>query len=629
MPLGRKRCHERDVQRPGQSAANSRLPQRSERGDPERWVVSETSHINIEDPHACKLWGRTGCISLSAVDAALRPLATALAQVMQLTKSARTDATISGDVATAVAAVAKLQQVAKRIDQAKDQAGSGLTKPDRKAAATLVGWLRQHLAAAVCWLRPPGPQICCRTLSAEAVIHTAVALDGAYYALLEHFLTCSWAAPAVHPPHVYFPALAAAHAGNATAVEELLREHAPTLGMDLLLETWDLELSDSASSVPDSLHAPVEQPASCKGSSAGGEVAIASNPSGHIVLGDGSKALRLDARQACANPLLAVMWARFQEAARFFSQAGLQHGIGMADPDDEDSSSNRWATAPCSASMTAWRSASREVHVYAFAAPNRAAIKVLLRRAPLVEIGAGTGYWAWVLRQSGVDVLAFDVAPPGQPATASNTYHGRIPCFTEVTAGGVKQCGRYRQHTLLLCYPPPARSMAVDCLTQFRGNCVCVIGEWDGDTGNASFTAALQTGWRLSERVPLPNWTDTSHELTVWERLSSGMMYAEDSASGRVRVGGVAASGTDCGQAQQAAQGPDGRTISIPIAACDACGSTGRLRRCCHCRSIVYCSSNCRKAHGVAHAEVHAMRFLHLTKRLSFRSNDDFESLDL
>lgn len=56
---------------------------------------------------------------------------------------------------------------------------------------------------------------------------------------------------------------------------------------------------------------------------------------------------------------------------------------------------------------------------------------------------------------------------------------------------------------------------------------MCVVGEWDGDTGSASFTAALQIGWRLVERVPLPNWTDSSHELTVWERLSSGTPAVE------------------------------------------------------------------------------------------------------
>ena len=49
---------------------------------------------------------------------------------------------------------------------------------------------------------------------------------------------------------------------------------------------------------------------------------------------------------------------------------------------------------------------------------------------------------------------------------------------------------------------------------------MCVVGEWAGDTGDAAFTAALLAGFALAQRVPLPNWSDTAHELTVWERKS-------------------------------------------------------------------------------------------------------------
>jgi hypothetical protein len=47
---------------------------------------------------------------------------------------------------------------------------------------------------------------------------------------------------------------------------------------------------------------------------------------------------------------------------------------------------------------------------------------------------------------------------------------------------------------------------------------VIVVGEWMGDTGDASFTAALLEDFNLVLRVQLPNWSDTAHELTVWER---------------------------------------------------------------------------------------------------------------
>lgn len=54
----------------------------------------------------------------------------------------------------------------------------------------------------------------------------------------------------------------------------------------------------------------------------------------------------------------------------------------------------------------------------------------LAERAPLVEVGAGLGYWAAALRARRVPVLALDSHPPG--GVASNSYHGRIPAFTKV-----------------------------------------------------------------------------------------------------------------------------------------------------------------------------------------------------
>ena len=54
----------------------------------------------------------------------------------------------------------------------------------------------------------------------------------------------------------------------------------------------------------------------------------------------------------------------------------------------------------------------------------------LAERAPLVEVGAGLGYWAAALRAGGVPVLALDSHPPG--GAASNSYHGRISSFTKV-----------------------------------------------------------------------------------------------------------------------------------------------------------------------------------------------------
>jgi len=53
---------------------------------------------------------------------------------------------------------------------------------------------------------------------------------------------------------------------------------------------------------------------------------------------------------------------------------------------------------------------------YAWAVPCTEALTALRRLSPLVEIGAGTGYWARLLAGHGADVAAYDLAPPRPPA---------------------------------------------------------------------------------------------------------------------------------------------------------------------------------------------------------------------
>ena len=58
-----------------------------------------------------------------------------------------------------------------------------------------------------------------------------------------------------------------------------------------------------------------------------------------------------------------------------------------------------------------------------------------------------------------------------------------------------------------------------------RGSIVCFVGEWYGDTGDAAFMHQLQSDFTLKQRIALPNWSDTAHELSMWQRRESGTSY--------------------------------------------------------------------------------------------------------
>lgn len=93
---------------------------------------------------------------------------------------------------------------------------------------------------------------------------------------------------------------------------------------------------------------------------------------------------------------------------------------------------------------------------------------------PLVEIGAGTGYWASKLRAAGVDVIAFDQAPPD--GDAPNRYHAPSPTWTAVLAGDQTVLAAHSNRALFVCWPPLFSSLG-DCLSHYTGNTVARIGD--------------------------------------------------------------------------------------------------------------------------------------------------------
>ena len=64
--------------------------------------------------------------------------------------------------------------------------------------------------------------------------------------------------------------------------------------------------------------------------------------------------------------------------------------------------------------------------------------------------------------------------------------------------GGAESAGLLREGVgaMLLCYPPPQETMAMDALSHFRGDTLVYVGEWAGDTATPEFERALLAGWR-------------------------------------------------------------------------------------------------------------------------------------
>jgi hypothetical protein len=158
---------------------------------------------------------------------------------------------------------------------------------------------------------------------------------------------------------------------------------------------------------------------------------------------------------------------------------------------------------------------------YSYVFPDAKSLALLATLGPLVEMGAGTGYWAAKLRERGVDIVAFDQAPPDGHRV--NRYNAPTPTWTEVLMGDMAVLSRYPDRVLFLCWPPLFSSLG-DCLSYYTGNTVACIGDGGHRT---SRLRTLDDTFALSEAHPVRA-VDPAPEaiatLSVWRRTQRGVV---------------------------------------------------------------------------------------------------------
>jgi hypothetical protein len=152
---------------------------------------------------------------------------------------------------------------------------------------------------------------------------------------------------------------------------------------------------------------------------------------------------------------------------------------------------------------------------YAWAIPDMGALAAIVACGPIVEIGAGAGYWASLVAAAGGDIVAYDTIPVG---TGENSYLAGIAWF-DVVVGDATAVLDHQNRALLLCWPPYDHPLASECLELYTGDTVVYVGEYRGGcNAEDSFFDQLETGFDRVERVAIPRWEGMHDELTVWTR---------------------------------------------------------------------------------------------------------------
>jgi tetratricopeptide (TPR) repeat protein len=160
------------------------------------------------------------------------------------------------------------------------------------------------------------------------------------------------------------------------------------------------------------------------------------------------------------------------------------------------------------------------VRKYSWAIPNEEALTTIRDLGPIVEIGAGSGYWSAMLKARGADIKSFDIAPLGTPDGVKNYYHGASDrAWTEILPGDESTAALYPERTLMLSWPPYGEPVAYNALKNFKGDTLVYIGEgYSGCTGDDAFHELLEAEWESTKYVDIPQWDGIHDYLTVYKR---------------------------------------------------------------------------------------------------------------
>jgi hypothetical protein len=145
-------------------------------------------------------------------------------------------------------------------------------------------------------------------------------------------------------------------------------------------------------------------------------------------------------------------------------------------------------------------------------------IKKISGYGPLVEVGSGSGYWAYELRKAGIDVIATDPAT-GKYRWGNTGGHWETPWLDIERITGVEAVEKYPDRGLLTIWPDYDEPWAAETLRAFKGTTVLYGGEGRGGcTGDDAFHDVLEDCFEEIESIALPQFDCIHDRLEVWKR---------------------------------------------------------------------------------------------------------------
>lgn len=146
-------------------------------------------------------------------------------------------------------------------------------------------------------------------------------------------------------------------------------------------------------------------------------------------------------------------------------------------------------------------------------------IKNVSRGKTILDVGCGNGFWTYMLRKEGLEVIGIDNAQ----SRYRTCWIGDV-VFEDGTSNLKKRQGG-KNDVLLLVYPITANDFTGTILKAFKGDVICVVGTQNSN-GYTCFRDQTADQWmernrpemELLARVPLPSFAGKDEAIYVWTR---------------------------------------------------------------------------------------------------------------
>ncbi len=165
-----------------------------------------------------------------------------------------------------------------------------------------------------------------------------------------------------------------------------------------------------------------------------------------------------------------------------------------------------------------YKARNRCVQKFGFAVPTEEAVRKIVKHAAkgVIELGAGTGYWASLLSLH-VSVEAYDPEPGG---SLKSPYHFWKSWFDVERGDHTLLKDRLeKDKALMLCWPDYDVDWSAQAVELFKGNTIIYIGEGSmGCTGNDRFHGLLYDHWKEVDGCWLPQWPGIHDTLEIHVR---------------------------------------------------------------------------------------------------------------